>query len=71
MFAAECASGDAVLDKVMFGTKDAAQCFNVAIPIPKKVQSNSVLKLFGARNVLLHGRIKRAFGFLQTVKMTR
>ena len=38
-------------------------------PIPKNVQSNSVLKLVGARNVLPHGRVKRAFAFLQIVKI--
>ena len=34
MFAAECASGDAVLVKAMYGTKDAAQCFDVASDNP-------------------------------------
>ena len=40
-------------------------------PIPRNFQSATVLKLVGARNVLPHRRIKRAFGFLQNVKMTR
>ena len=43
-------------------------CF--VLPDSKNVQSNPVLKLVVARNTS-HGRIKRTFGFLQNVKMTR
>ena len=41
------------------------------ITIPQDVQPNSVPTLFVAGKVLLHGRVKCAFGFPQNVKTTR